>query len=407
VSPLGNVFVAVIVMPGQAAAVEELAFWSVDQPPVAQLDVTPREGDPQLSVALDAAGSSDPGGTIVKYEFDFGDGNGFVDYGAASVNHIYSTAGGFLCRSRVTDDRGWWAIGVSAVVVHGWRSQAISTGANDVGKFASLGTLADGRLAIACYDATNSAPVYFARNRTLSPCETADIAVDVDSSPGVQGYFTSLALADGHPVIGYYDFSSQTLKFAYSSSIEGRHEPFWTCLTIDSSSADVGWYVSLTLVNGKPAIAYVDKANGTLKYAYSSTVDGSHVTDWRTLVVDSVESAEASVKLAVVAGCPAIAYYDGATSQLKYASSSAVDGSSAWSCFIPDFPGSGQILGDMTEVNSHPALCYVRPGFPDSELGYAYCNYADGNRSARTVRCRQAAGAATRRLVIGMKCTVH
>lgn len=56
-----------------------------------------------LDVHVDAAASTDPdGGTITKYEWDFGDGH--TDTGV-TADHTYATAGTFTIKLKVTDDR--------------------------------------------------------------------------------------------------------------------------------------------------------------------------------------------------------------------------------------------------------------------------------------------------------------
>lgn len=78
-------------------------------PPIADLVATPQSGDPPLNVSFDGSGSSDPdaGDFITKYEFDFGEGGGYEDYGALnSATHNYTTAGAFTAKLRVWDNNG-------------------------------------------------------------------------------------------------------------------------------------------------------------------------------------------------------------------------------------------------------------------------------------------------------------
>lgn len=68
-------------------------------------DVT--SGEAPLTVNFNASSSHDDDGSIVKYEWDF-DGNNSFDLDATSTGgaapHIYTTAGTYLARLRVTDD---------------------------------------------------------------------------------------------------------------------------------------------------------------------------------------------------------------------------------------------------------------------------------------------------------------
>jgi PKD repeat protein len=56
-----------------------------------------------LDIGVDASGSDDPDGTIVSYEWDFGDGG--TDTGALE-NHTYASAGTYTVTLTVTDDDG-------------------------------------------------------------------------------------------------------------------------------------------------------------------------------------------------------------------------------------------------------------------------------------------------------------
>jgi YD repeat-containing protein len=70
-------------------------------------------------VSFNAAGSSDPDGAIVKYEWDL-DGNGSFEKTttAAKVTRAYSVPGTFLVKVRVTDNRGATDVQARSLLVH-------------------------------------------------------------------------------------------------------------------------------------------------------------------------------------------------------------------------------------------------------------------------------------------------
>jgi PKD repeat protein len=72
-------------------------------PPVAQLAATPATGTVPLSVNFSSAGSNDPDGSIVAYEWLFGDGTTAT---GASASKVYTTAGSYTAQLRVTDNSG-------------------------------------------------------------------------------------------------------------------------------------------------------------------------------------------------------------------------------------------------------------------------------------------------------------
>jgi PKD repeat protein len=95
------------VPPGQPE-LEEIPFEAVDgfftnllTPPVADFAYSPIEPYVNETVTFDASGSHDPDGTIVSYEWDFGDGS--TDTGMI-VTHAYETGGNYVVTLTVTDD---------------------------------------------------------------------------------------------------------------------------------------------------------------------------------------------------------------------------------------------------------------------------------------------------------------
>ena len=85
-----------------------------NQPPVAQLSVTPTSGEAPLSVSADASASSDPGGMIASTNIDFGDG---TTESAATASHVFGTPGTYTVTATVTDKGGLTAIKTINVVV--------------------------------------------------------------------------------------------------------------------------------------------------------------------------------------------------------------------------------------------------------------------------------------------------
>lgn len=93
----------------------------INEPDVQALAIAPNQG-PTASfgssvggtgtVAFDGAASSDPDGTVSRYDWDFGDGSGVADGGVAP-SHTYKASGTYTVTLTVTDDEG-----CSAAVVY-------------------------------------------------------------------------------------------------------------------------------------------------------------------------------------------------------------------------------------------------------------------------------------------------
>jgi PKD repeat protein len=63
-----------------------------NEPPTARFSATPNTGEAPLAVSFDASASSDPDGTIVRYDWAFGDGTTGT---GETTSHTYTTAGTF------------------------------------------------------------------------------------------------------------------------------------------------------------------------------------------------------------------------------------------------------------------------------------------------------------------------
>jgi len=80
---------------------------SVPKPPIANFTCTTDERLINRPVAFDASESYDPDGSIVSYEWDFGDGSDpefYEDPDGVNVTHIYTDAGTYTVNLTVTDN---------------------------------------------------------------------------------------------------------------------------------------------------------------------------------------------------------------------------------------------------------------------------------------------------------------
>ena len=74
------------------------------QAPVPVVSATPTSGTVPLTVNFSSAGSADPDGSIVAYEWNFGDGSAVAT--GPSASRVYGTAGSYTAQLKLTDNSG-------------------------------------------------------------------------------------------------------------------------------------------------------------------------------------------------------------------------------------------------------------------------------------------------------------
>ncbi|MEY2873375.1 MAG: hypothetical protein RLZZ373_746 [Pseudomonadota bacterium] len=82
--------------------------------PTAAISATPTSGTVPLTVSFSSAGSSDPDGSIVGWDWTFGDGTSAT---GVTTSHVYGTVGTYTAQLRVTDNGGLSATRAVTVTV--------------------------------------------------------------------------------------------------------------------------------------------------------------------------------------------------------------------------------------------------------------------------------------------------
>jgi PKD repeat protein len=348
---------------------------AVNTLPTASFTATPDTGLPGTPVTLDASGSSDFDGSIVRYEWDLDGDDVFETDGGASPTQqtvLPTPAGAVVVSLQVTDDRDASSItsltltSVDEDPVNPFKLTVDSAG--NVGLDSSM-ALVDRRPAIAYYDDTND-DLKYAYSTTMDG-SSGWVTVTVDAA-GLVGHGPSLAVINGRPAIAYWDETNDNVKYAHSSTADGSGG--WSTLTVDAGDK-VGWHTSLAQINGKPAIAYLDHGSWQLKYAYSDAADGS--SDWSTITVPTPGyELGGFMSLAQVDGKPATTLWDQTNWELKYAYSTAADGSSGWNVVTIDDTADVGWFPSLEVVNGKPAVSYWDTS--NGDLKYAYSLNANG-----------------------------
>jgi PKD repeat protein len=97
---------------------------SENEPPTAVANATPTSGSAPLSVAFSSAGSVDNDGSIVSYQWDFGDGS---SGSGANPSHQYHSTGNYTATLVVTDNTGDSDSASVAVSISGLSATALVT----------------------------------------------------------------------------------------------------------------------------------------------------------------------------------------------------------------------------------------------------------------------------------------
>jgi hypothetical protein len=243
--------------------------------------------------------------------------------------------------------------------------------------------------------------------------------VTVDSPDDV-GYYTSIVVdANGDPVISYYDWTSEDLKFAVcdrSASTNGNCDQTgdWSTTTVDSAG-QVGEYTSIAVdSNGDPMISYYDGSTQDLKFAVcdlSGSTNGNcdQTGDWSAATVDSAGMVGMYTSIAVDAnGDPMISYHDGSTQDLKFAvcdlsasTNGNCDQTGDWSTATADSAGTvGLFMSIAVDGNGDPVISYYDAG-PNNDLKFVTCDMSasvngncdqSGDWSSETVDSAQDVG---------------
>lgn len=191
-------------------------------------------------------------------------------------------------------------------------------------------------------------------------------------STGLTGSTPSLNMINGGTSVAYHDISNQDLKFAYNDEADGNST--WFTYTVDTSvGATSDTALIATGVTGHPAIFYYDSVLTELRFAYSTSVDGS--STWITYTVDTGGIGN-FLSSTVINELPMVSYYDQPSQTIKFAINSVYDGSGVWSTQTVDTVGLTTSTS-LAQVDSRPAIAYFVETTGD--LKFAINANADGS----------------------------
>lgn len=200
----------------------------------------------------------------------------------------------------------------------------------------------------------------------------APVTVDSDSDVGTD---SCLTMVNGYPAILYINTANDEMMFVRATDSAGNS---WGTPVVVASNQSYVNDRELAVVNGRPAISYAVETG--LYYTRAADANGD---SWNAPVnLDSIQLAGCAPNLLIVNGKPAIAYESrsGVGTELKYTRSEDVNGDS-WS--LPQIIAASQpwtvnMLPSMTVINGNPAVSYL-DGPSISDLNIYYIRATDSN----------------------------
>jgi len=332
---------------------------------LATADVT--SGPPPLDVNFTIVAEDDDG-TIEEYAWDF-DGDGTFDDSSATdpspLAHNYPDTGMFNAKFRATDSDGAWAVDTVAVqVMSNQPPVAILTVDETVSYLGESGLVKINFDGSTSYDPEGSTLEYawdpdgdgnftgYNANYSISLnyrqpgiYEVIMRVRDVDGAfsetsrnvyvyrwrhypaetGGRVGYWSSLDVINGMPAMSYYDNVGQDLRYARATTRFPLNAADWETHAVDTAG-NVGWRTSLSYLSGDYAvISYYDRDNEDLKFARATTSTPSSSGDWNVHAVDTAGNVGRDTSIRVVGNWPNtriwISYLDATNFDLKFARS--------------------------------------------------------------------------------------
>lgn len=233
---------------------------------------------------------------------------------------------------------------------------------NDVGQEGSLAVV-DGFLAIAYHDDTNR-DLKYARAQDPTPTTTTDWTFHrVDGADSEVGLTTSLTVVNGVPWISYFDASNGDLRVARGVSSLPDAEEDWITMVADVGG-DVGLYTSIEDLAGVGAVSYYDRGVGALRFARALSTTPTGPADWSAHEVDRAGGPTGFwTSLAILAGNPAITYYNFDAQDLRISlATSATPGAGDWFAYTIDGSGRVGTDGSLIVQDGRLAVSYWAAG---------------------------------------------
>ena len=169
-------------------------------------------------------------------------------------------------------------------------------------------------------------------------------------------YEGSLRVVNGNPAVIWHDWILGAINYRRAGDALGT--AWGSTVTIDRGDilSPQGEYQTFAIVNGHPAVAYLDRRArfGSLLYVRADDPDG---TSWTRFVTADVTSCRFT-SMATVGGVPAISYHTVFGDELRYVAARDQDGDDWRPYELVDDGGTVGFHTSLVEVGGEPAISY-------------------------------------------------
>lgn len=268
---------------------EFLQFTAVDPSnagPSASVETSPLVSDGPDEITLDAGGSSDPDGQIIKYEWDFNN-DGLYDYDSgplASISHFFARKGLIFYKVRVTDNDYATATALGAVTINsGWSTATVSFGYGYIYSIsaATTGTGSAERPCLA-FNSANAVDLHFVRAGQAdgSDWEAVQAPIDNSGSVGIAPALLRSSLT-GNPLLFYsvVDSSANSLSLHLVKAGNSAGTVWNPPIDIDTE-LNVGARTCAFMQDGVPALFSSCNELGTGRQIYYYKAGDASAQDW-------------------------------------------------------------------------------------------------------------------------------
>jgi PKD repeat protein len=338
-------------------------------PPEASYEIDPSAPAVGEQVSFSSASSADWDGSIAKYEYDFGEGAGYQDFGATNdAAYTYNTAGTYITHLRVTDDAG--LTDTDSITIE------VDTPAHGVVPSLTCDPATATVLHSVAFDASGSLP--------STGASITDYTFDFDGDGTADQTGTSPTGAFAYPWAGNYTVSVTVTDDAAQSEtllvqIEAVEARTWQLVYEKPARPTFG----LVDAGGRPALAYVP--DNQVQVLYTRALDGQGAT-WpaEPTLLDIASTFTGCMSTAIVDGTPALVYVSNPQQYhfwVRYAHAGAATGLPEGNWTINNVVDMGYVV-EMTQLGlasamGKPAITY--PLRTDEKLYYRRANDVNGS----------------------------